>query len=172
MGNEEKPDILVEIQRMLDDRGVPCSTGDVYRFIEGIADMAAYRAIQRNPPPPGPMGPMGATGEPGPAGQDAWDKYRWEPSLETMTTSSWKGIEFQFPLMTEFVEGFPEGELTYGDINYIRTIYGNAVVERMATFWRREYDYHTDMQLFISEEDACRLQSINQSNSFPDPSKD
>ena len=122
--------------------------------------------------PMGPMGAMGAPGAPGADGKDAWDKYSWDSKTETMFTTSWKGIEFTFPLENCFVEGFPEGELNYGDINYIRTIYGNMVVETMAVFWRRAYDYHSDMQLFINEEDSCRLQSINESNSFPAPLKD
>lgn len=172
MDKEERPNLLVEFQRVLDDRGVPCSTSDVYRFIEEIADGAAYRAIQRYPAPTGPMGATGAQGAPGAPGADAWDKYSWDAKTETMFKTSWKGIEFTFPLATCFVEGFPQGELNYGDINYIRTIYGNMVVETMAVFWRRAYDYHTDMQLFINEEDSCRLQSINESNSYPAPLKD
>lgn len=151
--------------------GYKVPAGEIFSYLRTVA-AAEICNTPSAPGPVGPMGPVGAPGEPGPAGQDAWDKYRWDSKTETMFTSSWKGIEFTFPLPTCFVEGFPEGELSYGDINYIRTIYGNMVVETMAVFWRRAYDYHTDMQLFINQEDSCRLQSINQSNSFPDPLKD
>lgn len=170
---DNKPDIIRELQLLIDSRGVPCTTSDVFSAIHDVAMAASHSVIMRMPPPPaGPMGAMGAPGATGAPGKDAWDKYRWDPNTETMIESSWKGIEFKFPLATCFVEGFPEGELTYGDINYIRTVYGNMVVETMAVFWRRAYDYHTNMQLFINEEDSCRLQSINESSSFPDPLKD
>lgn len=126
----------------------------------------------RQPGPQGSPGAIGPQGQDGAPGKDAWDKYRWDPNIETMIESRWKGIEFKFPLATCFVEGFPEGELTYGDINYIRTIYGNMVVETMAVFWRRAYDYHTNMQVFLNEEDTLCLNLINKSNSSPAPLRD
>lgn len=170
---DERIDIIRELQLLLESRGVVCTTSDVFSAIHNVATAASHSVImQMAPPPAGAMGPAGAPGMTGADGKDAWDKYRWDPNTETMVKSSWKGIEFKFPLATCFVEGFPDGELNYGDINYISTIYGTSVIQTMAIFWRRAYDYHEDMQLFINEEDSCRLQSINESNSYPDPLKD
>lgn len=163
-----KFDLCEGLEDLLARAGYRVPAGEIFSYIRTVA----AAEIANSPGPMGPAGAMGAPGMPGQDGRDAWDKYRWDAKTETMFKTSWKGIEFTFPLANCFVEGFPEGELNYGDINYIRTIYGNMVVETMAVFWRRAYDYHTDMQLFINEEDSCRLQSINESNSYPAPLKD
>lgn len=165
---DNKPDVIKLLTDVIADRGYPVTTGDVFNAINGVA-LAAINS--RMPPqgPPGMPGPMGPVGQ---DGKDAFDKYAWHQMEESLMECSWKGIKFQFPLMKGFFEGFPEGELSYGDINYIRTIYGNAVVERMSMFWRREYEYLIDMQVFINEEDTLCLNLINKSSSYPAPLKD
>lgn len=165
---DNRPDIFRLLADVLDERGYPVTPSDVYSAINNIA-MAAVHSNMPKQGAPGMMGPMGQDGK---EGRPAWDKYAWDPAIERLIDSKWKGISFQFPLMRDFFEGFPEGELSYGDINYIRTIYGNAVVERMAMFWRREYEYLSDIQLFIDKEDATCLTLTNKSNSYPAPLQD
>lgn len=158
----EKPNILEALHKVLEDRGVECSLRDVHRCIEEISDMSAYRATQKNP---GPTGPMGMTGR---DGMDAWDKYAFDERTHRKAQFFWKGIEFWSPVPRHFYDALPVGkELTYGDIGFIRTMYGNQIVETMAVFWRREYDLKTDMSLFINEEDKCHLANINKSDSSP-----
>ncbi|AEZ66285.1 hypothetical protein CB7_164 [Pectobacterium phage vB_PatM_CB7] len=158
----ERPNILEALHKVLEDRGVECSPGDVYRCIEEISDMSACRATQKNP------GPMGMTGRDGMAGRDAWDKYAFDERTHRKAQFFWKGIEFWSPVPRHFYDAVPVGqELTYGDIGFIRTMYGNQVIETMAVFWRREYDLKTDMSLFINEEDKCHLANINKSDSSP-----
>lgn len=163
-----RPDVSEGLQAAMKMAGYDMSAGDIFSYIRSIA--AAEVSIQPGPiGPTGAMGPMGPVGAPGKA---AFDKYAWDSDREVLVSSSWKGIKFSFPLDKEFVEGFPTGELNYGDIQFLRTVYGSAVVKRMAMFWRREYDYLTDMQLFIDEEDSCHLLNINKSNSYPARLKD
>ena len=165
---DSKPDVIRLLTQVLDERGYPVTTGDVFDAIHGVA----LAAVHSKMPPQGPPGLTGAMGMAGRDGKDAFDKYAWDSDREVLVSSSWKGIEFSFPLDKEFVEAFPTGELNYGDIQFLRTVYGSAVVKRMAMFWRREYDYLTDMQLFIDEEDSCHLLNINKSNSYPARLKD
>lgn len=165
---DSKPDVIRLLTQVLDEKGYPVTTGDVFAAIHGVA-LAAVHSKMPPQGPPGPTGPMGPMGQ---DGRDAFDKYAWDSDREVLVSSSWKGIKFSFPLDKEFVEAFPTGELNYGDIQFLRTVYGSAVVKRMAMFWRREYDYLTDMQLFIDEEDSCHLLNINKSNSYPARLKD
>lgn len=85
-----------------------------------------------------------------------------------MVEFSWKGIPFQAPVPRKWAAEIPQGELNFGDVALIQMLYGSGLVERIATFWRREYDACEDMSLFITEEDLCRLKDIHQSSSFPD----
>jgi|AGFT01.1.fsa_nt_gi hypothetical protein len=165
---DKRPDVITALAEILSDQGYPVHSADVFGAIHGVS-LAAIHSNMPQQGAPGAMGPMGQNGR---DGRDAFDKYAWHPMEESLMECSWKGIKFQFPLMKAFFEGFPEGELTYGDIGYIRTIYGNAVVERMAMFWRREYEYLTDMQVFLNQEDITCLNLISKSNLSPAPLKD
>lgn len=167
----QNPDILSALWEILESRGVVCTLSDVYETIDNIAGQSAYRQIQKAPRLQGPTGMMGAQGEPGVPGKDDWDKFAWDRQEETLVNLRWKGVDFLFPVADDFLEGFPEGEITYGDVQYIRTVYGNPVVERMSSFWRREYEKMTDMKLFLTEEDVCNLKDISKFNSSPDLSK-
>lgn len=116
----------------------------------------------------GATGQKGDPGRPGDPGTDAWDKYSWSPLNECMIQLEWKGISFEFPVARESASAFPSGKLNYGDVAFIQMVYGNDVFERMAAFWRREYEYQEDMALFTNEEDKCNLKDINKSNLYPD----
>lgn len=159
-----KFDLCEGLEELLRQAGYEVPAGEIFAYIRTVA--AAEISVR-----PGPIGPTGAMGPMGAPGKDAFDKYAWDKTREVLVSSCWKGIKFSFPLNREFVEAFPTGELNYGDIQFLRTVYGSEVVKRMAMFWRREYDYLTDMQLFIDEEDSCHLLNINKSNSYPAPLK-
>lgn len=154
-------DLIGALQAAIRVAGYDMDCGDIWSHIKGIA----AAEIKNHPGPPGPMGMAGAPGEPG---KDAWDKYAYDPQTERKAQFFWKGIEFWSPVPRHFYDALPVGkELTYGDIGFIRTMYGNQIVETMAVFWRREYDLKTDMSLFINEEDKCHLANINKSDSSP-----
>lgn len=165
---DNRINVITALAEILSDQGYPVNSADVFSAVHDVALGSVHSRI----PPQGAPGPSGPMGQSGKDGKDAFDKYAWNPVEESLMNCSWKGIKFQFPLMKGFFEGFPEGELTYGDINYIRTVYGNSVVERMAMFWRREYEYLTDMRVFINEEDTICLNLISKSNSYPALLKD
>lgn len=170
MVTDEKSDVCDALRFVMEKAGYSFSNEEISDYLRKVAAVE-INLSSRNLGLPGPNGPKGEKGDPGipgVAGKSAWDKYAWNPLKEAFKEVSWKGVGFSFPLKLEFFEGFPDGELTYGDINYIRTIYGDDVVERMSAFWRREYEHITDMRLFINEEDSCHLLSISKSNSYPD----
>lgn len=151
------------LEQVLSNHGFEFSRYDIHRCLLDISSKVSK---------PGPVGPTGATGSPGPMGmrgQDAWDKYAWDLQEEGLVNLRWKGIDFVCPIDKNSVPTFPTGELTYGDLAFIETVYGKSVINRMAVFWRREYDAKMDMALFTNEEDLCNLQDINKSNSYPAP---
>lgn len=101
--------------------------------------------------PPSRKGDTGPQGLAGARGKDAFDKFAVNPRKETMMAFSWKGVRFEAPIPNEHVEGFPHGPLKQDDIDFIEVVYGTEVISRMATFWRREYDYNEDVSLFKGE---------------------
>lgn len=157
----------MELAVLLQDRGVPCTTSDVFSAFNNLAGAAAHNAISRMPPPP--MGPMGAQGMQGDPGHDAYDKYDWNPTEEVLLGFSWKGIAFEAPVPRKWSNDIPTGDLNFGDISFIELVYGEDLIKRIATFWRREFDVREDMSLFINEEELCKLKDINQYSSFPVP---
>lgn len=166
MDNFNLCDALSEV---LNKAGYKVTIGEIFT---GIRDIVAAEIATR-PGPPGPAGPMGMTGRDGMSGRDAWDKYAFDERTHQKAQFFWKGIEFWSPVPRHFYDALPVGkELTYGDISFISTMYGNQIIETMAVFWRREYDLKTDMSLFISEEDKCHLANINKSDSSPAHLKD
>ncbi|QPI18257.1 hypothetical protein POP15_209 [Pectobacterium phage POP15] len=159
---ERSVDIPGSLQKVLKAHGIDVDCADIFNYIKGVAQVTTA------PPMMGPAGPMGQTGAPGRDGKDAYDKYRWNPGEEVMVEFSWKGIAFRAPIPRQWAFEIPQGELNFGDVAMIQMLYGSGLVERIATFWRREYDSREDMSLFITEEDLCRLKDIHQSSSFPD----
>ncbi|MGX4995964.1 collagen-like protein [Enterobacter hormaechei] len=161
MDNFNLCDALSEV---LNKEGYKVTIGEIFT---GIRDIAAAEIATR-PGPPGPTGPMGMTGRDGMAGRDAWDKYAFDERTHQKAQFFWKGLEFWSPVPRHFYDALPVGkELTYGDISFISTMYGTQIIETMAVFWRREYDFKTDISLFINEEDKCHLVNINKSDSSP-----
>lgn len=151
------------LEQVLSGYGFEFSRYDIHRCLLDISSRVSR---------PGPVGPTGATGSPGPMGmrgQDAWDKYAWDPEKEGLVTLRWKGIKFEAPVDKKLIPTFPTGDLTYGDVAFINTVFGMTVLNRIAMFWRREYDAKMDVALFTNKEDLCNLQDINKSNSYPDP---
>lgn len=159
-------DLMAALQAAIRVAGYDMDCGDIWSHLRGIA----AAEIKNHP---GPMGPMGMTGKDGMAGRDAWDKYAFDERTHQKAQFFWKGIEFWCPVPRHFYDALPVGkELTYGDISFISTMYGTQIIETMAVFWRREYDFKTDMSLFINEEDKCHLANINKSDSSPAHLKD
>lgn len=165
---KKSTDLAGCLQNVLRESGYEFDCSDIYNYVREIAQ----QEVKMHPGPVGPTGPMGPSGSMGRRGYDAWDKFAFDSEREVFVRFYWKGIEFLAPVPICLREQMPEGELTYGDIGFIQTISGPGVVERIAAFWRREYDAKEDMALFINEEDKCHLLDINQSNSSPGPLRD
>lgn len=158
---EKVDDIGLALLKVLEANNMQADYGALFDWVRGIAHSVVVQY-------PGQVGPMGPQGTPGRDGNDAYDKYRWNFAEESMVKFSWKGIAFKAPVPRAWAAEIPQGELNYGDVALIQMLYGSSLVERIATFWRREYDSREDMSLFITEEDLCRLKDIHQSSSFPD----
>lgn len=165
---EKVEDIGDALRKVFLAHGMDVEYGRLFGWVQNIARAEATRT----PGPQGFQGPMGQQGVPGAPGADAYDKYRWNNLEEALVEFSWKGISFKAPIDWRWASEIPSGELTFGDIALIQMLYGSSVVERMATFWRREYDAREDMSLFINEEELCSLKDIHQSNSSPAPLPD
>lgn len=170
MADKNRPEFFSSLAQVLYEAGHDMNTADVFNAIRATIDsqMDINRAKLKGDT--GPTGMKGDMGFPGSPGKDAWDPYAVKPG-EEMVACEWKGIWFDFPVREELAKGFPSGSLAYGDISIIKMTYGNEVLERMATFWEREYRRKQSMWLFINEEDSCNLTSTDKFNSSPDPLK-
>lgn len=161
---EKVDDVGLALLKVLEANNMQADYGALFDWVKCIA----HSVVVQYPGQVGPQGPMGQQGAPGINGKDAYDKYRWNPGEEVMVEFSWKGIVFIAPIPRQWAFEIPQGELNFGDVAMIQMLYGSSLVERIATFWRREYDSREDMSLFITEEDLCRLKDIHQSSSYPD----
>lgn len=143
MKTERTKDIAAAIQKAIRSQGLEVDCADIHGYIKGIAREVCQMY-------PGPMGPSGIKGDNGAPGRDGWDKYRRHPQ-EVSGYFSWKGVDFEAPIPFEFKGLIPEGDLTKEDILFIDTMYGAHIVQRIATFWRREYDMKTDLTAFMED---------------------
>lgn len=156
---------MVALQSAIRLAGYDIEPEEIYHHLREISLVV----VKNNPGPPGPPGQSGQMGPMGRDGKDAWDKYAYNTVIEQKAQFFWKGVEFWCPVPRHLYDALPVGkELTYGDLSFISTVYGNEIVERMAVFWRREFDLKADLTLFINEEDKCNLASTNKLNSSPD----
>jgi len=153
---EPEPEVKVEKNLFQSFREACNSAGYAGSDVKFTEDL---RSLFIRFSPPSKKGDTGATGSPGAQGsrgKDAFDKFAVNSREETMMAFSWKGVRFEAPIPNEHVEGFPHGPLKQDDIDFIEVVYGTKVISRMATFWRREYDYNEDVSLFKGEKRVSR----------------
>lgn len=155
-------DVGMALLKVMEANNMRADYGQLRDWLKGIA----HEVVTKYPGQVGPQGTPGMTGAQGPKGRDAYDKYLMDFS-ETLVKMSWKGIDFEAPFPADQVHLLPEGPLTYGDVGFLSTVCGQKVIDRIALFWRREYDAVMDKALFLNKEDLCHLSNTNKSSSYP-----